>query len=184
MAKFVVTAGHSDTDPGAVANGFKEADIAEDMRNMIAGKLRALGHAVITDGTGSYNQPLNEAIKLVKQGDLAIEIHCNAAGTSSACGVETISLPKHKEISQRISKVIANTTGDKIRGDKGWIDQSQSQRGKLGYVNAGGIIIELFFLTNKQSLDAYQSVKWVVASEITAVLIDWAEGITSSKSSH
>ena len=176
MAKFVVTAGHSDTDPGAVANGVTESEIAEDMRNMIAGKLRSRGHDVITDGTGSYNQPLNEAIKLVKQGDLAIEIHCNAAGTSSACGVETISLPKHKDLSQRISQAIAEITKDKVRGDKGWIDQSQSHRGKLGYVNAGGIIIELFFLTNKQSLDAYQSVKWVVASEITAVLIDWAEG--------
>ena len=173
MAKFVVTAGHSDTDPGAVANGVTESEIAEDMRNMIAGKLRSRGHEVITDGTGSYNQPLNEAIKLVKQGDLAIEIHCNAAGSTSATGVETISLPTHKTLSQRISQAIAGVTKDKVSGDRGWIDQSQSHRGKLGYVSAGGLIIELFFLTNKQALENYQSVKWMVASAITDELIRW-----------
>ena len=173
MAKFVVTAGHSDTDPGAVANGVTESEIAEDMRNMIAGKLRSRGHEVITDGTGSYNQPLDEAIKLVKQGNLAIEIHCNAAGSTSATGVETISLPAHKTLSQRISQAIAGVTKDKVRGDRGWIDQSQSHRGKLGYVSAGGLIIELFFLTNKQALENYQSVKWMVASAITDELIRW-----------
>lgn len=175
MAKFVVTAGHSDTDPGAVANGVTESEIAEDMRNMIAGKLRSRGHDVITDGTGSYNQPLNEAIKLIKQGNLAIEIHCNAAGSTSATGVETISLPAHKTLSQRISQAIAGVTKDKVRGDRGWIDQSQSHRGKLGYVSAGGLIIELFFLTNKQALENYQSVKWIVASAITDELIRWVE---------
>ena len=62
MGTFVVTAGHSNTDPGAVANGHKESDIACDMRNMIASKLRALGHKVFTDGDGKENQPLSQAI--------------------------------------------------------------------------------------------------------------------------
>ena len=97
MGTFVVTAGHSNTDPGAVANGHKESDIACDMRNMIASKLRALGHKVFTDGDGKENQPLSQAIKLVSNG-LAIEIHCNAASNPAASGVECISLPKHKAL--------------------------------------------------------------------------------------
>ena len=48
MGTFVVTAGHSNTDPGAVANGRKEAEIACDMRSMIASKLRARGATVET----------------------------------------------------------------------------------------------------------------------------------------
>lgn len=176
MAKFVITAGHSDTDSGAVANGINESEIAEDMRNMIALKLRDLGHTVITDGSGKVNQSLSDAIKLIKQGDIALEIHCNAAGSASATGVETISLPKHKKLSQELSKAIASVTMDKLRGDKGWIDQSQSHRGKLGYVNAGGIITELFFLSNAAALSSYNSVKWVVASAITRTLVEWSEG--------
>ena len=44
--KFTVTAGHSDKDPGACANGYKEADLALWLRNTIASKLRQLGHTV------------------------------------------------------------------------------------------------------------------------------------------
>ena len=170
MGTFVVTAGHSNTDPGAVANGRKEADIACDMRNMIASKLRALGHKVFTDGDGKENQPLSKAIKLVSNG-LAIEIHCNAASNPAATGVECISLPKRKELCQRLSNAIAATTKDNVRGDNGWIDQSKSARGKLGFVEAGGIIVELFFLSNKGALERYKEVKWLVASAIVGELV-------------
>ncbi|MFM5260497.1 N-acetylmuramoyl-L-alanine amidase [Aeromonas veronii] len=171
MRVFVVSAGHSDVDPGAVANGVKEADIAEELRNIVASKLREAGHTVITDGDGDVNQPLSDAIKLINRGELAIEIHCNAASAPTATGVESISLPKLKGLSQRISKAIAAVTKDKVRGDDGWIDQSKSARGRLGFVNAGGIIIELFFLTNQQALEQYNATKWLVASAIANELV-------------
>ncbi|WP_273763576.1 N-acetylmuramoyl-L-alanine amidase [Aeromonas hydrophila] len=174
MRVFVVSAGHSDVDPGAVANGVKEADVAEDLRNIVASKLRELGHTVITDGDGDVNQPLSEAVKLINRGELAIEIHCNAAGAATATGVESISLPKLKCLSQRLSKAIAAVTKDKVRGDDGWIDQSKSARGRLAFVNAGGIIIELFFLTNKHALAQYNATKWLVASAIAAELVKGA----------
>ena len=170
MGTYVVTAGHSNSDPGAVANGRKEAEIACDMRNMIASKLRELGHSVITDGAGAVNQPLKVAISLAKQGR-AIEIHCNAASNPAATGVECISLPKHKELCQRLSNAIAATTKDNVRGDNGWIDQSKSARGKLGFVEAGGVIVELFFLSNKGDLERYEQVKWMVASAIVGGLV-------------
>jgi len=160
MRVFVVSAGHSDVDPGAVANGVKEADIAEDLRNIVASKLREAGHTVITDGDGEVNQPLSEAVKLINRGELAIEIHCNAAGSVW--------------LSQRLSKAIAAVTKDKVRGDGGWIDQSKSARGRLAFVNAGGIIIELFFLTNQQALEQYNATKWLVASAITDEMVKGA----------
>ncbi|MGU5698624.1 N-acetylmuramoyl-L-alanine amidase [Aeromonas allosaccharophila] len=174
MRVFVVSAGHSDVDPGAVANGVKEADIAEDLRNIVASKLREAGYTVITDGDGEVNQPLSEAVKLINRGELAIEIHCNAASSVSATGVESISLPKLKGLSQRLSKAIEAVTKDKVRGDGGWIDQSKSARGRLAFVNAGGIIIELFFLTNQQALEQYNATKWLVASAIADELVKGA----------
>lgn len=170
--KFAITAGHSDVDPGAVANGVTEAQIAEEMRNIIAHKLRVSGHEVLTDGEGSVNLPLKNAIALIKQADIAVEIHCNAAGSATATGVECISLPALKGLCQRLSAAVAGVTKDKLRGDKGWIDQSQSARGKLGYVENGGIIIELFFLTNETALETYNAVKWLVAQAITDTLIE------------
>ena len=57
-----------------------------------------------------------------------------------------------------------------VRGDRGWIDQSQSARGKLGYVSAGGLILEVFFISNPQEMAVYQARKWLVAQAIADVL--------------
>ena len=56
------------------------------------------------------------------------------------------------------------------RCDGGWIDQSQSARGKLGYVNAGGLILEVFFISNPTEMAVYQARKWLVAQAIADVL--------------
>ena len=85
--------------------------------------------------------------------------------------VECISIPKDKKLCQRLSNVTAETTKSKVRGDNGWIDQSKSARGKLGFVEAGGIIVEMFFLSNKGDLDRYEEVKWLVASSIVGELV-------------
>lgn len=142
--RLLVAAGHSNIDPGAVAHGFTEAEIVADFRNMVAHYLRAAGHEVVTDGEGKENQPLAQAIKLIPGTDLAIEFHCNAAANPSANGVESISLFPLKSISQRISAAVAAVLGSRLRGERGWIDQSQSARGKLGFVSAGGLVVELF----------------------------------------
>ncbi len=170
MAKFVITAGHSNTDPGAVANGRKEADIACEMRNMVALKLRQRGHTVTTDGAGGINLPLTDAIRLVRDGYPAIEFHCNAAAAATATGVETIGRMRDKLAAQRISKAIGDVLGLRLRGDKGWIDQSQSARGRLGFVQAGGMIVELFFLTNTADLAAWDARKWLVATAVVDAL--------------
>ena len=164
--RFAITAGHSDSDPGAVANGRKEAEIARDMRNMVAAKLRERGHKVMTDGERHQNLPLAAAITLAKQAQVAVEFHCNAATSAQANGIETISLPKDKALAQRISKAISGVTGARLRGDAGWIDQSQSARGKLGFVSAGGLIVELFFISNPAELATWDAKKWLVATAV------------------
>ena len=170
MARFVITAGHSNTDPGATANGYRESDIAVVMRTLIAAKLRGRGHTVITDGEGRDNQPLASAIKLITPGTVAVEIHCNAAASSQANGVETISLPARKPLAQRVSAAIAGVTGQRLRGDKGWISQEQSARGKLGFVQAGGLIVELFFLSNPAELRTWEQKHWLIATAIADAL--------------
>ena len=172
MKPYVITAGHSNVDPGAVANGEKEAELATDLRNIVALKLRERGFVVLTDGVGKDNKPLTEAIRLIAQGSIALEIHFNAAASASAAGVETIALPKDKKRAQRISKAVAGVTGSKLRGDNGYIDQSQSARGKLGYVSAGGMILETAFITNKAEMEAYHAKKWLIATAIVEALIE------------
>ena len=86
MSKIIVlTAGHSNTDPGAVNGSDREADLAQDMRNIVASILRDdYGLTVKTDGTGKGNMPLREAVKLIRGSDVAIEFHTNAAASKAA----------------------------------------------------------------------------------------------------
>ncbi|MEO4031138.1 N-acetylmuramoyl-L-alanine amidase [Chromobacterium vaccinii] len=164
--KILVSAGHGGSDPGAVANGVREADIALEFRNLVAERLRAAGHDVVTDGQGQENKPLAEALKFVTGRDIAIEFHCNAAVNPLARGVESIALPALRGISQRISAAVSGVLGSPLRGAGGWIDQSASARGRLAFVNAGGVIVELFFITNAAELAVYQAGKAKLAQAV------------------
>ncbi|HEZ0561631.1 TPA: N-acetylmuramoyl-L-alanine amidase, partial [Neisseria meningitidis] len=106
MGKTVtLTAGHSNTDPGAVNGSDREADLAQDMRNIVASILRNdYGLTVRTDGEGKGNMPLRDAVKLIRGSDVAIEFHTNAAVSKAATGIEALSTVKNKRWCQVLSK--------------------------------------------------------------------------------
>lgn len=168
-----ITAGHSNSDPGAVNGKFKEADLVTNFRNAVSFYLREAGVQVKNDGTGSENDPLSSAIKLIKGSSVAVEFHMNAATSKQANGVETIALPKDKKLAQDLSAAVASALGSRLRGNDGWIDQSQSARGSLGYINAGGLIVELGFISNEAELAAYQARYWIAAKAVAKVLIEY-----------
>ena len=174
--KFVICAGHSNKDPGAVRNDVTESALAVELRKIVALKLRNLGHEVYkdrTDGEGlkDLNLPLNDAIALVKKHNCtALELHFNAAAPS-ASGVECLGLNKDKKLCQSIAKGIAGVLGSKVRGDNGFKTQEESARGKLGFVGAGGIIVETMFLSNETEYLNYTSKVWLVAQAIVDSLV-------------
>ena len=168
-----VTAGHSNKDPGAVNGKIKESELVTNFRNAVAYYLHEAGVTTLTDGSGSKNDPLSAALKLIKGSTVAVEFHMNAAASKQANGIETISLPQDKQLAQNLSKAVANALGSRLRGDKGWIDQSKSARGRLAYVNAGGLIVELGFISNEAELAAFQARYWVAAKAVAKVLIDY-----------
>ena len=168
-----VTAGHSNVDPGAVNGKFKEAELVSQFRNAVAYYLREAGIQYKTDGVGATNQNLNAAIKLIKGSSVAVEFHMNAASNKSAHGVETIALPKDKKLAQDLSKAVADAFGSRLRGDNGWIDQSQSARGKLGFISNGGLIVELGFISNEEELFQFNARYWSAAKAVAKVLIEY-----------
>lgn len=173
MKKIVaVTAGHSNTDAGAVNNKVHEQVVATDARNIVAWYLQNAGITVRMDGFGNENKPLREAVKLVKGSDIAIELHCNASVNSSAKGVEVLANPQHKGLAQRIAQSIANVIGTPVRGDKGYKPENAGQHSRLAYVQAGGLVVELFFISNQDELDAWNNKKWLVCKAIANVIIE------------
>lgn len=151
-----LTAGHSDTDPGACANGLREADLMEDLRNRVAADLQARGHEVRTDGAGLFNLPLRDAIKLISGSAIAVELHLNGSADPKSTGVEVVALERDKYRAQHIAQAIAAVLGLRLRREKGWMPQSDTHRGSLGFVGAGGLIVETFFISNPSDVKAYQ----------------------------
>lgn len=167
-----ISAGHSNSDLGAVNGKYKEAELVRQFRNAVAHYLAAAGLSYKTDGAGTINLPLTNAIALAKGASIAIEFHMNASANSQANGIETIALPKDKLLAQKLSKAVADVFGSRLRGQDGWIDQSKSARGRLAYVNAGGLIVELGFISNATELAAFNSKYWSAAKAVAQVIIE------------
>lgn len=169
--KITLTSGHGGSDPGAVAkSGQTEAALMTRLRDITAAKLRQMGHIVRTDGAAWQNLPLVHALTLVPGSDVALELHTNAHDNLKAQGVEVISLPAQKELAQKIARSIAHVLEIPLRGDGGWIPQSLTPRGRLGFVRMGGLVVEVFFLSNPKELAKYESRFWLVATAIAAAV--------------
>jgi N-acetylmuramoyl-L-alanine amidase len=168
MSKIIVlTAGHSNTDPGAVNGSDREADIAQDMRNITASILRNdYGLTVKTDGEGKGNLPLREAVKLIRGSDVAIEFHTNASANKSATGIEALSTVKNKRWCQVLSRAVADATGWKLRGEGGFKPDNAGQHSRLAYAQAGGIVFEPFFISNDNELKLFKERKWIICRAV------------------
>lgn len=170
MKTVFLSAGHSTTDPGATANGRREADLAVDMRNMVALYLDRWGVPFAVDGEGSENLPLAATVALTRQrDDVEVEFHCNASDNRQASGVETLSGPRDMALGARICDAIATGLGIRNRGAK---PENAGQHHRLAFVQAGGIIVETLFLTSSIDLAAWDARKWLAARNVATVLAE------------
>lgn len=168
MKTLFISAGHSDTDPGAVGNGLSEADVVLEFRDFLAGALRARGIEFSMDGKEGQNFPLSKAWRLAAEHDIALEFHCNAFSKPTATGVETLSKPEGMELGLEICRVISETLGIANRGAKG---ESSGQHSRLAFVSSGnGIIVELFFISNPDDVAKYQRWKLQLAEVLADLL--------------
>lgn len=163
-----ISAGHSMTDSGAAANGVTEADIVTEFRDLVSEQLKGVVHYAM-DGQLGENLPLRQAAAMAAGHDVAVEFHCNAA-TPAATGCETLSRADAYPLAQRLLGALTSVLGINDRGTK---PEDSGQHSRLAFVSdGGGIIVELFFLTNTSDLAAYQAHKDELAAMVADVLID------------
>jgi len=178
MKTIIISAGHSNGDPGAVSkDGKREADLALRLRNRVATILRADAEfRVITDGSDGENKPLRDAVQIVKAnpGALAVEIHFNA-GPIKAKGVEVLAKPVHRHLAQRIADSVSTITDSPLRGNAGWKLDSSGQHHRLAFCEAGGLILEVEFLSNPDALAHYLKLEDEVATSLANALRDAAK---------
>jgi N-acetylmuramoyl-L-alanine amidase len=169
----LISAGHTNKlgfDRGVAGNGLIEGQEAVIVRDAVAFKLRELGHTVREDGADGINEPLSKALGLIPGTDLAVEIHFNAFHKPEATGSEVLGLPKVKEKAQAIAKAISDTLGIKLRGDGGFVPDTQGQHSRLAFCRAGGLVVEVCFLTNSSDVAAYKAKREQLYTALAAVI--------------
>ena len=170
------SAGHHNNDSGAVANGYKEADLTKELRNLISAELVKKGHKHIMDKDHETNRQHQNRIK-PGSGSVLLDIHFNAHPNKTATGTEVFVKQNANansiKMATEIAQLVSTTLGIANRGVK---KESGSQHNRLGILHVGaGIaaLLEVAFITNESDMAKYQANKHRLAIALAHLLIKY-----------
>lgn len=170
-----LSAGHHLRDPGAVSKWGIERDLAIELRNLVEAYLKTAKASYVID---KDTETLGQYLERIKPGNgsVVVELHWNAAMSTTATGTEVFIADNHtklsKELAAELSAGIATKIGIKNRGVK---TEKESARGRLAFVREGGTncLIEVCFISNPDDMAKYQKAKCELAEYIANVLIKY-----------
>lgn len=168
-----VSAGHSDSDPGAMSQGFSEAALVLKLRDSVVTELKDRGIEVTTDGAKGENLPLPEAMRMAETHDVAVEFHFNSFHRDTAHGTEVLSDAEGKAFANRLSKAVSKAIGTSNRGAKA---ENSGQHSRLGFIRSGGSILEVAFISSPKDIERYDKNYQEVVGSICDVLEDEVVG--------
>ena len=171
------SAGHNPkgikTDSGAVGNGYREADLAVEFRNLVSAELARMGVQFVTDRD---DERLAEYLERIKtgSGSVVLEFHFDASDNPKATGCTSIIGGDADRLDIAFARELANATS-LVLGikNRGVISETASHRGRLGLMRENGTVslLELCFISNPNDLKAYHAKKNVLAKEIAKILV-------------
>ena len=170
--KIIISAGHGGNDPGAIANGYTERDLAIEFRELIVKELLLLGvKPLIDDNKNALKQTLAWLIGKYSSKDILLDIHWNAA-SSKARGTEIIVPDNASVFENNLAKNILNVFVSNGFINRGVKPESQTARKRLGWMRppAENILIEVAFITNLLDMNLYQNLKYKLAKELAFVI--------------
>ncbi|CAA7196800.1 N-acetylmuramoyl-L-alanine amidase [Chryseobacterium potabilaquae] len=169
-----ISAGHHNTDPGAVSNGYIERDLTKDARNVIIQSLDLKN--VIQDKDFETNLQYQRRIK-PGNGSVVFDIHFNsgpptAGGTE--CYVNQNDFADKNSLSYKMADEICRTTS-RILGirNRGVKSENHSQHPRIGILNLGSgvsVLWEICFISSVINMQNYLQKKNDLLKEVAAVL--------------
>lgn len=171
-----ISAGHNPNglrpDPGAIANGYHEANLASEFRNLVTEQLKKIGVSYVSDKDDERLGTYLERIK-TGSGSVVLEFHFDAASNASASGTTALIEAESDRLDRAFAKELSDLTST-ILGipNRGVKSETQSHRGRLALMREEGIIclLELGFITNINDLNKYNSNKHKLAVEMAKVI--------------
>ena len=171
-----ISAGHNPNglkpDPGAIGNGYHEADLAVEFRNLVVALLLAKKIPVTTDRD---DERLGTYLERIKTGNASVvlEFHFDAAASPTATG-STVLIGNDadrldKAFAKELVEANASILGIKNRGVK---TEADSHRGSLGLMREQGTValLEICFISNPDDLLKYRQNKFTLAHNIAEIV--------------
>lgn len=174
--KVYPSAGHHNADPGAVANGYREADLTKEFRNLLSEEFKKHNHDHIMDYDWETNRQHQNRIK-PGSGSVLLDIHFNAFHKPTATGTEVFVAHNANQNSIDFATELAETTS-RILGihNRGVKKEGASQHSRIGILHTkAGIaaLLEICFITNPDDMKAYQEGKLCLAVEIAKICMKY-----------
>ncbi|OPZ82256.1 MAG: N-acetylmuramoyl-L-alanine amidase LytC precursor [bacterium ADurb.Bin429] len=180
-------------DPGAVGpNGLSENDVTFDVAKRLGHLLRAKGFTTLgaTLNAARDEENLNEAIAVANaQGaEIFISLHCNAAASPNARGVEV--WHGGSGTAEVLAQAVLHRIGEQLAGGKGtWVQGRRyplanrgAKRGTFAVLRKTrmpAILIELAFISNSQE-EAWLK-EPTVRQQFAQAIADGIEDVTTKK---
>lgn len=154
MAKVFIGVGHGGSDPGAVANGFREKDLNLVIALSCQDELARHGVLVMLSRTKDDSETLTEKVKECNAfaPNLALDIHNNAGGGDGAEVYHHYKGGTGKTLANNILAEVVKI-GQNSRGAK--IKTNSSGKDAFVFIRdtaAPAVIVECAFLDNKKDL--------------------------------
>lgn len=161
--KILLIAGHGDGDPGAVGNGYNEADLTREVATLLKAELDAYADVDIADTKKNWYKHIIKQKNSFnfKAYDYVLEIHFNSNTNKSANGTEiyVTRIEKSHGVETNIVDGVSNI-GFYNRGVKCTNFDLIYHIKKQGVSSA---LVEMCFISNKNDIDLYQAKKKDIA---------------------
>lgn len=172
-----LSAGHTPSgltpDAGAVGNGYHEAKLTQELRDLTTKALRSNGTKVWNDDDTQRLPAVLAAINSTEK-DVVCDLHFNA-GPPTATGIEVLIPTRYTSLEKEMAtKLVTMLSGVMKLRSRGVKTEADSQHGTLGIMRENGInlLIEVCFISNATDMAFYQANKQKVANELALILLE------------
>jgi N-acetylmuramoyl-L-alanine amidase len=187
--RILLVSGHGGGDPGAVANGYREADLTAEFTALVASRIRdRLTECACLDGSvkdDPDNLRLNDVIAWAKKHvgyQILLDVHFDAAtptATGTSVFIKTNASIIEQAFAQDLSKLVAETLKIPLRfSGKGVGYETDTRHKRLGILHTGtpiSALLEICFITNASDMLAYQTKKYELADKVANLVFSYAQ---------
>jgi len=193
MGRVILSAGHGGyengtQDPGTIAGGTTEAQEMIRLRDAMVSELRSRRVSVLSVPDDLSQQQTIEWINTrARTGDVALEVHANAAPNPTAKGASVYHIANNATRASDADQLLrALITYLPVVSSRGAQPDSNGGVGRLAFcreIAVPSLLVEVGFLTNPDDRALIQNRREDLATGLVAGLVDWLVRYSGSTTS-